>query len=112
MNGIELTEHIKTRFGKEVVVIMISAAEWEAIEEDAKKAGVDGFIPKPLFPSILTDCINSCIKNMREFGGEKAEGEQEDRFRATPFCWRKMWRSTGKSLFPFWKIRASPSTAP
>jgi CheY-like chemotaxis protein len=80
MNGIELTEHIKTRFGKEVVVIMISAAEWETIEEDAKKAGVDGFIPKPLFPSILTDCINSCIKNMREFGGGKAEGEQRDAF--------------------------------
>jgi CheY-like chemotaxis protein len=80
MNGIELTERIKARFGKEVVVIMISAVEWEAIEKEAKKAGVDGFIAKPLFPSALTDCINSCLKKIREFGGEKTNGEQADNF--------------------------------
>jgi PAS domain S-box-containing protein len=80
MNGIELTERIKARFGKEVVVIMISAVEWEAIEADAKEAGVDGFIAKPLFPSVLTDCINSFLRTMKEFGGGKPEGEQADSF--------------------------------
>ena len=69
MNGIELTEKIKSRFDKEVVVVMISATEWEAIEEDAKKAGVDGFIPKPLFPSVLTETIN------RLLGGKSAATE-------------------------------------
>jgi CheY-like chemotaxis protein/two-component sensor histidine kinase len=63
MNGIELTEKIKRRFGKKTVVIMISAAEWESIEKDAKKAGIDGFIAKPLFPSVLTDCINTHLFN-------------------------------------------------
>ena len=58
MNGIELSEKIKARFGKELVVVMISASEWETIEADAKQAGVDGFIPKPLFPSVLTGTIN------------------------------------------------------
>ncbi|MDR0584189.1 MAG: response regulator [Treponema sp.] len=58
MNGIELSERIKSRFGGKVVVVMISASEWEIIETEAKKAGVDGFIPKPLFPSALTDTIN------------------------------------------------------
>jgi PAS domain S-box-containing protein len=58
MNGIELTEKLREKYGRQVVVIMISATEWEAIEEDAKRAGVDGFIPKPLFPSVLTDTIN------------------------------------------------------
>jgi PAS domain S-box-containing protein len=77
MNGIELTEHIKSRFGSKAVVIMISAAEWGAIEGEAKKAGVDGFIPKPLFPSVLTDCINSCLKNMRGFNGGAMNGTDD-----------------------------------
>jgi CheY-like chemotaxis protein len=61
MNGIELTEKIKKKYGWKIVVIMISASEWESIEEEAKKTGVDGFISKPLFPSVLTECINTQI---------------------------------------------------
>ncbi|MDR1617917.1 MAG: response regulator, partial [Treponema sp.] len=72
MNGIELTEKIREKYGQQVVVIMISATEWEAIEEDAKKAGIDGFIPKPLFPSVLTDTINRHFDKLR--GGEKKHG--------------------------------------
>ncbi|MDR2185858.1 MAG: response regulator [Treponema sp.] len=61
MNGIELTAKIREKYGREVVVVMISAAEWDAVEDDAKKSGIDGFIPKPLFPSVLTDTINKYI---------------------------------------------------
>ncbi|MDR0817850.1 MAG: response regulator [Clostridiales Family XIII bacterium] len=61
MNGIELAAKIKSRYQENAVVIMISAVEWSDIEEDAKKAGVDGFIPKPLFTSLLTDTINNCL---------------------------------------------------
>ena len=57
MNGIDLTREIKRRFGGRTVVIMISANEWRAIETDAKQAGVDNFIPKPLFASPIADCI-------------------------------------------------------
>jgi CheY-like chemotaxis protein len=58
MNGIELCKKIKIHFGEKALVIMISAAEWETIEDEAKDAGIDGFIPKPLFPSIITETIN------------------------------------------------------
>jgi CheY-like chemotaxis protein len=37
---------------------MISATEWSDIEKMAKGVGVDGFIPKPLFPSSVVDCIS------------------------------------------------------
>jgi CheY-like chemotaxis protein len=40
---------------------MISAAEWGAIEDEAKKAGVDKFMSKPLFPSAVLDIINECL---------------------------------------------------
>jgi CheY-like chemotaxis protein len=39
------------------VVIMMSAAEWDIIEDYAKGAGVDRFLPKPLFPSAIADIM-------------------------------------------------------
>lgn len=61
MNGIELTRHIKENFGAKVVVIMISATQWSDIREEARAAGVDRFLPKPLFSSLIVDCINECL---------------------------------------------------
>lgn len=61
MNGIELTRHVRETYGSQVVVIMISAAEWETIEKDAKEAGVDKFVPKPLFASLIVDCITESL---------------------------------------------------
>jgi PAS domain S-box-containing protein len=75
MNGIELTAKIKAHYGKEVVVIMISATEWNHIEADAKQAGVDGFILKPLFPSVLVDSINNHL-NMHHTSADKAPEEE------------------------------------
>ncbi|MDR2019565.1 MAG: response regulator [Treponema sp.] len=68
LNGIELSRRIKERAGKEPaaplqrsVVIMISAAEWTSIEEEAREAGVDKFLSKPLFSSAIADIINECL---------------------------------------------------
>jgi PAS domain S-box-containing protein len=58
MDGIELTGKIRERVGAKKVVIMISSTEWGRIEAAARSAGVDGFIPKPLYPSHIVDCIN------------------------------------------------------
>ncbi len=57
MNGMELTRRIKA-LGKQSVVIMISAAEWGRIEEEAQQAGVDKFLAKPIFASSVADCIS------------------------------------------------------
>jgi signal transduction histidine kinase/DNA-binding response OmpR family regulator len=61
MNGIELAKKIKAYCKGNSVVTMISATEWSVIAEEAKAAGVDKFIPKPLFPSAVANCINECI---------------------------------------------------
>jgi len=61
MNGIELTRRIKESFGTNTVVIMISSAEWNEIEAEALSAGVDRFVSKPLFPSLIVNCINECL---------------------------------------------------
>jgi signal transduction histidine kinase/DNA-binding response OmpR family regulator len=67
LNGIETTrrikELIKSKSGDtpRSVVIMISAGEMDGIEQDARSAGVDKFLSKPLFSSAIADCINQCI---------------------------------------------------
>ncbi|MDR1740949.1 MAG: response regulator [Synergistaceae bacterium] len=60
MDGITLCSKIK-HITHNSVVVMISATEWNVIEAQAKAAGVDRFLPKPLFPSTIADCINTCI---------------------------------------------------
>ncbi|MDR1206309.1 MAG: response regulator [Peptococcaceae bacterium] len=61
MDGVELTHKIQERGAGKSVVMMTTSAEWNAIEDDARKAGVNRFLPKPLFPSDIVDCINECL---------------------------------------------------
>jgi len=63
MDGIRLASEIKSKSKspENTIVIMISAAEWSGIAVEAKKAGVDKFLSKPLFPSSIADAINESI---------------------------------------------------
>ena len=63
MDGIELTKALRTKTSEpeNAVVIMISAAEWSEIESEAKKAGVNKFLSKPLFPSTVFDTISDAF---------------------------------------------------
>ncbi|MDR1471694.1 MAG: response regulator [Synergistaceae bacterium] len=61
MNGVDLARRIKSGGAGKPIVTIISAAEWSVIEDEARDAGVDKFLPKPLFPSTILDCISECV---------------------------------------------------
>ncbi|MDR1669240.1 MAG: response regulator, partial [Oscillospiraceae bacterium] len=63
VDGIALTKEIRAREKNpgHSIVIMISSADLSVMEEDARKAGVDRFLLKPIFPSSIADVINDCI---------------------------------------------------
>jgi len=61
MDGIQLAREIKGRNPENSIVIMVSAVEWSAIYEEAKAAGIDKFLSKPLFPSAIEETINACL---------------------------------------------------
>ena len=62
IDGLELTKAFKaSESGSKSVVVMISSAEWSSIEHEAKNAGVDKFLSKPLFPSSITDILNEYL---------------------------------------------------
>lgn len=55
MSGLEITKRIRERYGKNVVVIVVSAYEHNQADESVKQAGANMFIAKPLFQSTLFD---------------------------------------------------------
>jgi CheY-like chemotaxis protein len=60
MDGIEFVKHID-RTKRASVAVICSSVDWSHIENDAKIAGVEKFLPKPLFKSAIVDLINSCL---------------------------------------------------
>jgi len=66
IDGIQLAREIKERKPDNSVVIMISAAELSGIAEEARAAGVEKFLSKPLFPSTIAEAINECLGVDRE----------------------------------------------
>ncbi|MDR0239417.1 MAG: response regulator [Deltaproteobacteria bacterium] len=73
MDGMELTRRIKANTSASPVVVMISATEWSVLENEAKSAGVDAFLAKPLFPSVIADCIIQCLGLARDTGAEEEQ---------------------------------------
>ena len=61
MDGLELARRIKDTYTPQSVIIMISAAQWSEMEAQAKAAGINKYIPKPLFSSRIADTINDCL---------------------------------------------------
>ncbi|MEG0423098.1 MAG: response regulator [Erysipelotrichaceae bacterium] len=57
MNGIETTREIRKIVGKDVTIVIMTAYDWAAIEMDAKNAGVDLLISKPLFKSTINSTL-------------------------------------------------------
>ena len=53
MDGIETARRLRAALGDRVSILLISAYDWSDFEDEARQAGVSGFIAKPLFKSTL-----------------------------------------------------------
>ncbi len=74
MDGIEAARQIRAKIGDDMPILMISAYDWSDLEDDANKAGVNGFISKPLFRSTLYHKLNELLGNI----SQPAEQEDDD----------------------------------
>lgn len=61
MNGIETIRRIRTEVDAGIPILLTSAYDWSDIEDEAKEAGANGFIGKPLFRSRLYEKINELL---------------------------------------------------
>ena len=62
MDGLETTKQIRAAVGDETPVIILTSYNWEDIEHEAKAAGVDTFVAKPLFAGNVLDEFREAFK--------------------------------------------------
>lgn len=53
IDGLETARRIRKNVGDDVPILLISAYDWSDMEQEAREAGISGFISKPLFKSTL-----------------------------------------------------------
>lgn len=53
IDGIETARRLHQKLGPNIPILLISAYDWSEIEDEARAAGISGFISKPLFKSTL-----------------------------------------------------------
>ena len=66
MNGIETTCKIREYVGPDVPIIIISAYDYSGYEIEAQKAGVNGFISKPIMKSKLSHLMKKFATNKKD----------------------------------------------
>ncbi len=87
MDGVETVRHIRRIVGKNVLVVVMSAYDWTDIEEEARAAGVDLFLAKPIYESNLRTAIACSEKIIRDqteisFNGECVLLAEDNEFNA------------------------------
>ena len=66
MDGIETARRIRECVGQDVTIIILTSFEFSEIEEEARAAGVDAFMAKPLFRSRLTATLRQFTSGKKE----------------------------------------------
>ena len=66
MDGIETARRIRRIVGPDVTIIIMTAYDWVAIEHDAKLAGVNLLMSKPMFKSSLISAFERAFNDKQE----------------------------------------------
>jgi len=62
IDGVEATRQIRKAIGHESAIIILTAYRWDDVLEEALQAGVDSFLPKPLFAAAVMEEFKSALK--------------------------------------------------
>ena len=79
MDGVETTKNIRSLIGADTAVIILTAYNWDDIYEEAKDAGVDSFIAKPLFTENLINEFKNVLKKKKIAAESIRKAELEGR---------------------------------
>ena len=62
MDGLETTRQIRGIVGSDVPIIILTAYNWDDVAEEARAAGVDTFVSKPLFAGTVMDEFRAAMR--------------------------------------------------
>ena len=71
MDGIETTRQIRAVVGNESAIIILTAYNWDDVYDEAVEAGVDSFLPKPLFASSIMEEFREAFRRKNPHGVKK-----------------------------------------
>ena len=66
MDGLETSRQIRSIVGNETPIIILTSYHWDDIVDEAREAGVDSFVPKPLFAGTVLDEFKEAFKKKNE----------------------------------------------
>ena len=64
MQVLHLASHVRQLAGKEFPILLVSEADWVQLEYRATRAGINGFVPCPLFKSRLLGTLAELLGGM------------------------------------------------
>lgn len=76
MDGIELTKRIREDSGSEDITIILTTYNWYEIMEEAFRAGVDGFLAKPMFTGSIKEELGKVLAD-RKTGSRRSNRSQK-----------------------------------
>ena len=59
MNGVEAARAIRLNCVEDSPAVLLLTCDWSGVADEAREAGISGFISKPLFRSTLVDALNA-----------------------------------------------------
>ena len=71
MDGVETTRQMRRIIGTESAIIILTAYRWDDVLEEAVQAGVDSFLPKPLFATAVLEEFKSTLRRKNNRNEEK-----------------------------------------
>ena len=74
IDGVETTRQIRSIVGNESAIIILTAYRWDDILEEALQAGVDSFLPKPLFAASVLEEFRSALQKKNAIASQEKSG--------------------------------------
>ena len=65
-DGVEISRRIREAVGRESAVILLTAYNWSDVEDEARQAGVDSFVAKPIFAASVLDEFKQALDRKRQ----------------------------------------------
>ena len=76
MDGLEVARSVRRIFGEDTIMIILSAYDLSEIEHDFADAGVNYYVPKPLFQSTVLDALSRIRQG--SWASDSSIGDQYD----------------------------------
>ncbi len=78
LSGAETARWIREEVSRDIPLIVLTAYDWSDIEDEAREAGIDAFLPKPFFVSTFQQVLSTLHPNIEalEDGMEPDEPEE------------------------------------